>query len=75
MVTPVLVLSTVNARYSQKLDAQMLAQCLLELAAAKQMPGHVSSFFSEVESALQLDNSGAIIELGEHVGARASERA
>jgi hypothetical protein len=45
MATADLVLSTVNAPYSQQLDAQTLAHCLLDLAAAKQTPGHVSSFF------------------------------
>jgi hypothetical protein len=52
---PALVLTTVNAPYSQTLDAQALAHCLLDLTAAKQMPGHVSSFFGEVEPALQLE--------------------
>jgi hypothetical protein len=53
--SPALVLSTVNAPYSDKLDAQALAHCLVDLGAAKQTPGHVSSFFGEVESALQLE--------------------
>jgi hypothetical protein len=53
--SPALVLSTVNAPYSAKLDAQTLAHCLVDLAAAKQAPGHVSSFFGEVEPALQLE--------------------
>lgn len=52
---PALVLSTVNAPYSQKLDAQALVHCLLNQAAAKQTPGHISSFFGEVEPALQLE--------------------
>ena len=55
MKSPALVLSTVNAPYSQQLDAQALAHCLLDLAAAKQTPGHVSSFFGEVDPALQLE--------------------
>lgn len=55
MKSPALVLSTVNAPYSQKLDAQALAHCLLDLVAAKKTPGHVSSFFGEVEPALQLE--------------------
>ena len=55
MKSPALVLSTVNAPYSQKLDAQALAHCLLDPAAAMQMPGHMSSFFGEVEPALQLE--------------------
>lgn len=55
MKNAALVLSTVNAPYSQKLDAPALAHCLLDPAAAKQTPGHVSSFFGEVEPALQLE--------------------
>jgi hypothetical protein len=55
MATADLVLSTVNAPYSQQLDAQTLAHCLLDLTAAKQTPGHVSSFFGEVEPVLQLE--------------------
>jgi hypothetical protein len=50
-----LVLTTVNAPYREQLDAQTLAHCLLDLAAAKQMSGHVSSFFGEIEPALQLE--------------------
>ena len=55
MKSPALVLSTVNAPYSETLDAQALAHCLLDLTAAKQTPGHVSSFFGEVDPALQLE--------------------
>ena len=51
----VLVLATVNAPYSEKLDAQELAHCLLDQAAAKAKPGHISSFFGEVEVALQTE--------------------
>jgi hypothetical protein len=50
-----LVLTTVNAPYSEQLDAQTLAHCLLDHEAAKQLPGHLSSFFGEVEPALQLE--------------------
>lgn len=55
MKNAALVLSTINAPYCQKLDAQALAYCLLDQTAAKQTPGHVSSFFGEVEPALQLE--------------------
>jgi hypothetical protein len=50
-----LVLNTVNAPYSEQLDAQTLAHCLVNIGAAKQKPGHVSSFFGEVDPALQLE--------------------
>ena len=49
-----LILTTVNAPYSQKLDAQKLADCLLDADAALAWPGHMSSFFGEVEPTLQL---------------------
>jgi hypothetical protein len=48
------VLATVNAPYSEKLDAQGLANCLLDPAMAKTKPGHMSSFFGEVDPALQV---------------------
>ena len=54
MKSPALVLATVNAPYSQQLDAQGLVHCLLDQAAAKAAPGHMSSFFGEVEPALQI---------------------
>jgi len=54
MNSPILVLSTVNAPYSKKLDAQTLANCLLDQAEAKKFPGHMSSFFGEVQPALQV---------------------
>jgi hypothetical protein len=54
MKSPALVLATVNAPYSQQLDAQGLVYCLLDQAAAKAVPGHMSSFFGEVEPALQI---------------------
>ena len=55
MTSPVLILTTVNAPYSKKLDALELAHCLLNPAAAKAVPGHMSSFFGEVEPSLQID--------------------
>jgi hypothetical protein len=48
-----LVLTTVNAPYSQLLDAQQLAHCLVDHEAAKAVPGHMSSFFGEVKPELQ----------------------
>ena len=53
-MSPALVLTTVNAPYSKKLDALELAHCLLDPAAAKAVPGHMSSFFGEVKPALQI---------------------
>jgi hypothetical protein len=53
MKDPALVLTTVNAPYSKQLGAQELAFCLQNPAAAKNVPGHMSSFFGEVEPALQ----------------------
>ena len=50
-----LVLTTVNAPYSKQLGAQELAHCLLNEAAAKAVPGHMSSFFGEVDPTLQLE--------------------
>jgi hypothetical protein len=49
-----LILTTVNAPYSQKLDAQALADCLLHTEAALSVPGHMSSFFGEVKPDLQI---------------------
>ncbi|MDP1869491.1 MAG: hypothetical protein Q8L13_24520 [Bradyrhizobium sp.] len=54
MMGPALVLTTVNAPFSQKLDAMEIVHCLLNPAAAKAMPGHMSSFFGEVKPATQL---------------------
>jgi hypothetical protein len=51
----VLVLATVNAPYARKLTAPELAQCLLDPAAARAVPGHMSSFFGEVKPTLQVD--------------------
>ena len=49
-----LVLTTVNAPYSEQLDAQTLAHCLIDQTAAKSKPGHMSSFFGEVDPELQV---------------------
>jgi hypothetical protein len=54
MMTPALVLTTVNSPYSEQLDAQQLAYFLKNQAAAKSVPGHMSVFFGEVDPALQL---------------------
>jgi hypothetical protein len=54
MISPALVLTTVNAPHSKQLTAQELAHCLLDHAAAKAVPGHMSSFFGEVKPDLQL---------------------
>ncbi|MEA2895622.1 MAG: hypothetical protein QOJ84_1237 [Bradyrhizobium sp.] len=53
-MSPALVLTTVNAPHSRHLDALELAHCLLDQAAAKAVPGHMSSFFGEVQPNLQL---------------------
>jgi hypothetical protein len=50
-----LVLTTVNAPYREQIDAATLARCLNDAAAAKTKPGHMSSFFGEVDPALQVD--------------------
>lgn len=42
------ILTTVNAPYSEQLDGEMLAHCLKVVSAAKEKPGHMSSFFGEV---------------------------
>jgi hypothetical protein len=49
-----LILSTVNAPYSQKLDARALADCLLHTNAALAAPGHMASFFGDVKPRLQI---------------------
>ena len=54
MKSTMLVLTTVNAPHSEQLDAQTLACCLLDPAKAKSKPGHMSSFFGEVDPALQV---------------------
>ena len=54
-MSPDLVLTTVNAPYSTHLNAQELVGFLLDHAAAKTVPGHMSSFFGDVHPALQLE--------------------
>ncbi len=54
-MSPDLVLTTVNAPYSQQLDAQELVGFLLDPSAAETVPGHMSSFFGEVKPELQLE--------------------
>jgi hypothetical protein len=54
MKSPALVLTTVNAPYSIQLNAQQLAHCLLNPAAAMAVPGHMSSFFGDVKPELQM---------------------
>lgn len=54
MKSTTLVLTTVNAPHSEQLDAHALAYCLSDHAAAKTKPGHMSSFFGEVDPALQV---------------------
>ena len=55
MKSTTLVLTTVNAPYREQLDAPTLAHCLMDENAAKAKPGHMSSFFGEVDPALQVD--------------------
>ena len=47
------VLTTVNAPYSEQLDAMALVQCLKDANIAKSKPGHMSSFFGEVDPEMQ----------------------
>jgi hypothetical protein len=54
MNSAALVLTTVNAPYSKKLDAQGLVHCLLDPAAAKAACGPMSSFFGDVKPELQI---------------------
>jgi hypothetical protein len=49
-----LVLTTVNAPHSEQLDAPTLAHCLSDQTAAKAKPGHMTSFFGEVDPELQV---------------------
>jgi hypothetical protein len=63
MTTIALVLATVNAPHKEHLDAQSLAHCLVNHAAAKAVPGHMSSFFGEVEPELQLDFAHQSLQL------------
>lgn len=50
---PASVLTTVNAPYSMKLDAETLAHCLKNPVAAKAAAGQMSAFFGEVSPELQ----------------------
>jgi hypothetical protein len=47
-IFPASVLTTVNAPYGKKLDAQTLAYFLTHPGAAKAWPGQMSAFFGEV---------------------------
>ncbi len=58
MIDPAHVLTTVNAPHSQQLTAQELAHYLLDPAAAKTVPGHMSSFFGDVKPELQIAFAG-----------------
>jgi hypothetical protein len=58
IMTPALVLTTVNAPHSKQLDAQQLVFCLQNQAAAQAWPGHMSVFFGEVEPELQMGFAG-----------------
>jgi hypothetical protein len=53
-MSPAVVMTTVNACHSKHLEAQELVYCLLHPAAAKSLPGHMSSFFGDVKPDLQL---------------------
>jgi len=48
-MSPTLVLATVNAPHSKQLDAQTLVHCIVDQAAARAAPGHMSSFFGEIK--------------------------
>jgi hypothetical protein len=50
-----LVMATVNAPHREQVDARALVRGLLDQAAAKAMPGHMSVFFGEVDPKLQLE--------------------
>jgi hypothetical protein len=50
-----LVLATVNAPHHRQLSAQDIVHCLLDPAAAKAAPGHMSVFFGEVKAHLQIE--------------------
>jgi len=56
---PASVLTTANAPYSKKLDAQALAYCLTHPAAAQAAPGQMSAFFGEVTPELQKEFASA----------------
>jgi hypothetical protein len=50
-----LVLSTVNAPYSKKLDAIGLVACIFDPVESKAAAGPMSSFFYDVSPALQME--------------------
>ncbi|MBR1131269.1 hypothetical protein [Bradyrhizobium iriomotense] len=54
MKNPILVLTTVNAPYSKRLDAQELVHCLLDPPSARAACGPMSSFFGDVAPELQI---------------------
>jgi hypothetical protein len=54
-MSPAAVLAIVNAPYSEQLDAQALAHCLMSATAAKGKPGHVSAFFGEIKPEHQFE--------------------
>jgi len=54
MLNPALVLTTVNASHRRELDADELARYLLDLDAAKGVPGHMSVFFGEISPSVQI---------------------
>lgn len=51
----VVVVEKVNAPYRDRLEAEGIARCLRDPDAAKARPGHMSSFFGEVEPELQVE--------------------
>ena len=54
MNSPILVLTTANAAYSKKLDAQEPVHCLLDPIAVRAACGPMSSFFGDVKPELQI---------------------
>jgi hypothetical protein len=54
MINSAIVLTTVNAPYSLQLDEHALAYYLRHSAKARDVPGHMSSFFGDVRPELQL---------------------
>ncbi|MEJ8575025.1 hypothetical protein [Microbaculum marinum] len=52
---PAIVLSTVNAPYRTPLNGEALAHCLKDPSLARSRPGHLSSFFGEVDASLQFE--------------------
>jgi len=48
-------MTTVSAPYSKKLSAQELVYYLRNPQAAKDLPGHMSSFFGDVKPAFQYE--------------------